>query len=954
MSEAVDPSTNNEPRSSRVGLVLSSDSPSPSYEPGSPPRSPPLPARSPLRPPPPPRANDEQPPLLEPLPMPLAMIQNRSFGSFANLLDSFIVSPELMGDAYDPAPVPPRTPSPTPSVDKPEKPLPLAPEPSIGGSTLVNEPRASTSSEPAAAAAKPISKRTHALLELLSSERAYASDLALIRDIHIPLALGEQAPFPITPPQSSSSSERTLSMASGSSTGSTLGPPMTREDTRLIFSNVSELALFSDAFSERLEDALGCVLEGGKGDDYVGEVFLEMIPHMEPPYKTYITRHPTAVEHLNKLPQTPALQAYLSRTRELAASLTHAWDLPSLLIKPVQRLLKYSLLLNAIIEETPDVHPDKENLRKAKQMMERVSHSVNEGQRRREIVKEVLTSGKTSAAELLKKKGLTLAVSASVSFGRVKGKPAMSKAENEEAEQVARMEKQMKDTETFMQTFAKEAVDWSKTRSSACRRRLAPRHSMPSCTSSTLGSSPSVPTWRPSSKTSFYPNSRSSSTPSPSPSPLLEAMHSFEPYHHTLLNHNVSKGRPAPALLEASTSYIALRGQLHAELPAYLALLRRGTALATQQVATWQARFWQDVRALWSELWDALRVEGEMNAGSGETERVWRLRWAEVERDMAAIAILRTPPPRSVAAKRPSTASAKTVATVRTETVASMLGSLEPVHMSTSPIADSFTSFRSRAGTGASSSISTESVPRRNGLTRRPSEESLRSIRSAKSGRSSTKSSRPGQDIDEWSPIDASCSTSRPTNPPRRKSMPIPLRKSSSSGKLLDGLARTPIYEPENEHEQDGAHGRPGRAASLRQNMMETLRPSISRRSSSRSRKNRSGAPEYDPVPPYAPASSQSQSHSQVVSPKWRHARTLYACRVIHECQPPDGVAYFGLPFFRLELGAVFGILREAGHPSTHRDLPLYVDDGDDCLLLARDERGEIGWVLASFLYPVD
>ena len=35
-----------------------------------------------------------------------------------------------------------------------------------------------------------MTKRVHALRELLSSERAYASDLALIRDIHIPLALG--------------------------------------------------------------------------------------------------------------------------------------------------------------------------------------------------------------------------------------------------------------------------------------------------------------------------------------------------------------------------------------------------------------------------------------------------------------------------------------------------------------------------------------------------------------------------------------------------------------------------------------------------------------------------------------------------------------------------------------------------------------------------------------------
>ena len=37
---------------------------------------------------------------------------------------------------------------------------------------------------------KSTTKRYHALHELLSSERAYASDLALIKEVHIPLALG--------------------------------------------------------------------------------------------------------------------------------------------------------------------------------------------------------------------------------------------------------------------------------------------------------------------------------------------------------------------------------------------------------------------------------------------------------------------------------------------------------------------------------------------------------------------------------------------------------------------------------------------------------------------------------------------------------------------------------------------------------------------------------------------
>lgn len=47
---------------------------------------------------------------------------------------------------------------------------------------------------------KQVSKRTHALLELLNSERAYASDLALIRDVHIPLALGESSSFSFCSP----------------------------------------------------------------------------------------------------------------------------------------------------------------------------------------------------------------------------------------------------------------------------------------------------------------------------------------------------------------------------------------------------------------------------------------------------------------------------------------------------------------------------------------------------------------------------------------------------------------------------------------------------------------------------------------------------------------------------------------------------------------------------------
>ena len=82
---------------------------------------------------------------------------------------------------------------------RPDSPFPFPPSPnSMDDSTLdspssLRDPTASprpTPTLPAENISTGLPKRTHALLELIESERAYASDLALIRDIHLPVALG--------------------------------------------------------------------------------------------------------------------------------------------------------------------------------------------------------------------------------------------------------------------------------------------------------------------------------------------------------------------------------------------------------------------------------------------------------------------------------------------------------------------------------------------------------------------------------------------------------------------------------------------------------------------------------------------------------------------------------------------------------------------------------------------
>jgi hypothetical protein len=617
----------------------------------------------------------------------------------------------------------------------------------------------------------------------------------------------------------------------------------------------------------------------------------------------------------------------------------------------VQRLLKYALLLHAIIEETPDSHGDKENLRRAKAMVEDVSRAINEGQRRREIVKEVFAAGKP--AEVLKKKGLGI-------VGRVRGgvvvgvsaPRSISRADSEEAVQVAQMERDISHTDAFIQQFAKYTLEWVKSVQvlmSALRGWAEGFGRViglgPDVTSEAFDAFLVVVDKQLSSicteleavvRDQLLPQLRTLLDTIKRPTLLLDTLHALEPHHFASLQHTSAKGRPPPALNEASMAYVALRAQLCAELPAYLKLLDTGVTLCVGQLAKWQAGLWRDVRARWSDLWDALRVEGEMNAGSEETERVWRSRWEEAARDLRALNIISPPEKVLLRPKHRAATGPPSPTTVR-GAVNAIMGSLEPSRTApadTPSFPDSISSGRRKRGSNTSGSV------RR--LAHQPSTESLRSVHST---RSSTGHGQFGEVV--IMPEEPVYPLPHPIMP-RRQSMPSSLRKSSSQGRLLEGTAR-----PGREKERDDERGRV--MASVTHNIVESLLPSIPRRTSGSRRMRPSDAahhaphaPQRHPHPPVPPAPPLT------VSSRWYSAQALYSCRVIHECEPPEGVQYYGLPFFRLSLDNVYDVLKEAGHPSRHRDLPLLVDEGEDCLLLARDSAGDLGWLLASFLFPVD
>lgn len=67
---------------------------------------------------------------------------------------------------------------------------------------------------------------------------------------------------------------------------------------------------------------------------------------------------------------------------------TNYINLGSFLIKPVQRVMRYPLLLMELLGATPEIHPDRPELTKALQAVKEINVNINEYKRRKDLGKE--------------------------------------------------------------------------------------------------------------------------------------------------------------------------------------------------------------------------------------------------------------------------------------------------------------------------------------------------------------------------------------------------------------------------------------------------------------------------------------------------------------------------------------------------------------------------------------
>ncbi|SCV70067.1 BQ2448_1461 [Microbotryum intermedium] len=144
-------------------------------------------------------------------------------------------------------------------------------------------------------------------------------------------------------------------------------PVMSTKDLHVIFANLEEVSGLAERFAHMLSQAKGAT----------------DIPQIQKVYSTYCARHHRAIVRLQEL--EPTLRTYLAECKTLSHGHTKAWDLTSLLIKPVQRCLKYPLLLHQILAVTPESHPDRHDLVRANSEMLLVAETINKAKSRQEV-----------------------------------------------------------------------------------------------------------------------------------------------------------------------------------------------------------------------------------------------------------------------------------------------------------------------------------------------------------------------------------------------------------------------------------------------------------------------------------------------------------------------------------------------------------------------------------------
>uniref|UniRef100_A0A8D0H8M5 Dynamin-binding protein n=1 Tax=Sphenodon punctatus TaxID=8508 RepID=A0A8D0H8M5_SPHPU len=152
------------------------------------------------------------------------------------------------------------------------------------------------------------------------------------------------------------------------------------------------------AFSKKLLDAL-------EAADAIGPVFLGIRAALEDVYKVYCQNHDEAIALLEAYEKDEKIQKQLQDSAPPLhpEGCTNYINLGSFLIKPVQRVMRYPLLLMELLSATPEPHPDRTPLAAAVLAVKEINININEFKRRKDLVLKYRKGDEDSLMEKISK-----------------------------------------------------------------------------------------------------------------------------------------------------------------------------------------------------------------------------------------------------------------------------------------------------------------------------------------------------------------------------------------------------------------------------------------------------------------------------------------------------------------------------------------------------------------------
>ncbi|XP_062298040.1 dynamin-binding protein isoform X1 [Scomber scombrus] len=148
-----------------------------------------------------------------------------------------------------------------------------------------------------------------------------------------------------------------------------------------LFGNINSVIDLSQRLFDTLQDT-----------DSIGKVFLDFKVELEEVYKIYCQNHDDAISLLESYEKDENIQRHVLECLERLRAIYREWgktnyiNLGSFLIKPVQRVMRYPLLLMELLGATPESHHDRPQLTRALQAVKEINVNINEYKRRKDLV----------------------------------------------------------------------------------------------------------------------------------------------------------------------------------------------------------------------------------------------------------------------------------------------------------------------------------------------------------------------------------------------------------------------------------------------------------------------------------------------------------------------------------------------------------------------------------------